>query len=190
MSLNQASKAGAWFKGFQVVTIFVGVESVEYALLKFYSLIITRMSFVAGCCRNWARGSGRSGCGSQKAWAGLTWRIGMDECTPKPVICGWLCPSPLYSSLSVRSLKGQPMFVSILLSLSQHFAFYLSPNYSPSSCPLLLGASSFFLPVCLLFLWHLLELFYFKMHFFVSSYLLFLTLCPTSYESILENDCV
>lgn len=68
----------------------------------------------SGCWWSWASGSGRSGCGFQRVWAGLTWRIGMDGFTPRAVIYGWHFPSRWYSSLSGKSSKGRSIFHSVL----------------------------------------------------------------------------
>lgn len=93
--------------------------------LKFYSF--TPCVFcIAGWCQDWVSGSGRSGSGFQKASAGLTWRIGMDGYTLKLVTCGWRCPLPSYSSLSVKSLKGQSIFHTVSLDI---FSLIYVPGY-------------------------------------------------------------
>lgn len=41
----------------------------------------------------------------------------MDGCTLKPATCGWRCPLRYYSSLSVKSLKGQAMLHTVRLHI-------------------------------------------------------------------------
>lgn len=144
------------------------------------------MCRVTGCCRSWVIGSGRSGFGFQRAWAGLTWRIGMDEYTLKPMTCGWRCPLLLYFSLSVRSLKGQCIFHSVLLSIfvphqclclliqtfvSSIFRHFICPfvQYNSQLCRSV--AAYFSLLISHLLLWPVIRLIYFRMQFMCLLFL-------------------
>lgn len=188
---------------FRVWILPLGHVFLETLVNKHAELVMTLcVSSIAGCYRRWVSGSGRRGCGFQRAWAGPTWRIGMDGYTPKLVTCGWHCPSPLYSSLSVRSLKGQFIFHSISVPLiyvfmiiNSNISFSLySHIFQPSNAHL------FPFVCCFLFPFFLLQSAYLLSHpltsnyiivlqnavsiscffFFIpSSYLIFPLLCPT-----------
>lgn len=184
---------------FLFIMCVLGFESEALQPNKLIKRVLTACVFcVAGCSRSWVSGSGRSGCGFRRAWAGLTWRIGMDEYTPKPATCGWRCPSRSYSSLFVRSLRGQSIFYSFtqyLCSLSaslvinSNICFLYIYTYFPVILSSLLSSSatftSFFSPSVwpsVISSWPLIRLFYLRMQFFfaffLSTYLILLTQFP------------
>lgn len=131
------------------------------------------MCCAAGWCQNWVSGSGRSGSGFQRAWAGPTWRTGTDEYTPKPATCGWRCLLRLYFLLFVKSLKGQfishtrmlihepflfvtgDKFMHLYPSIFRHFfSNSLDSCVCPFDCYLLCFSSPFLLqPVITFYSW-------------------------------------
>lgn len=70
--------------------------------------------------------SGRSVCGSQRVWDGLTWKTAMGGSMRRHGICGWQCQSPSYFWLFDRSLRGGSKATSL-----HHLSFPLCLTLGP-----------------------------------------------------------